>query len=1479
MDRPNNNHSPPKKLAHDTKSDGPSAPTSIPLKSPSKLTIRTSPESESSSGTYRPPGANLAVGPPQLGDSISIDKLHHAPLSQHQKIQNESKNQKADWGSDASRERESDAENQTIVEDEAKNSISQKRRFKALNLPKWSNKGIQRKTNFWYKKYIIQGILRQKEIQPTNDGRRIELDVSRDSPLIDERTGKPYISNSIRSSRYTIWNFLPKQIWFQFSKAANFFFLVVGILQLVPGLSTTGSFTTILPLLFFLLFIIIREGYDDVRRYQLDKVDNGKAAHVLYGSRSSRISLVPTRLRNPGINYWHRFRQKALVQVGKGAASVEISSEEYVDDANSGGSLSPSQTSWFTVQWKDIKVGDVVELKRNDPIPADIVLLYADGRDGIAYIETMSLDGETNLKIRRPPNLLSCETLADISQCHATFVVEDPNADLYQFHGKVTVNGQTSPVTQDNMVYRGSTLRNTNRAFGMVINTGEECKIRMNASRNPKPKAPAVQGITNQVVILLVVFVILLATGCTAGYYIWMTGFEREAWYLKGAHLGPAEIFIAYAIEFNNLIPLALYVSLELVKLAQFLLLHDVEMYDEASNTPMVSNTQNIYENLGQVSYLFSDKTGTLTENIMRFRKISVAGLALVHDSESEVSTKEKDLQLLKRPSLQDPTTPTIVEHEALDTPRPSRDGFPFPVGRKSLTVPRLERSMSRRSLHRDMSSKELLRSLWKHPDAKLSEKVRFFLLSLALCHTCFPEARKDGKSGFQAASPDELALVEAAGELGYIVTDRTTRLITLSIDKFDSKSPAQEVYEVLDIIEFSSKRKRMSIVVKFPDGRICLFCKGADSVIQPRLRLSAMALQKASEVRQRQDQRKSVDVEEAIMRKSHDEQSRRSLQRSSFQLDRPSMELRRIITGRKSVTIDEYPPSPQPVFQRNDYEAQSSPRKSSQLDRRFLSLPMSEPSTPRIVTDQSMDDATIFERCLEDIDDFASEGLRTLMFGYRFIAQDEYEGWSKLYHDATTSLVNRQEMIESAAEIVEQELDLAGATGIEDKLQDGVPETIEKLQRAHIKIWMLTGDKRETAINIAHSAKLCKSYSRVLILDHKQGPLKTQIDSALFTIMEGRIAHSVVVIDGQTLMGVENDDALSAHFYNLLLRADSTICCRASPAQKASMVKNIRHKVPSSITLAIGDGGNDIAMIQEAHVGVGISGKEGLQAARVADYSIAQFRFLQRLLLVHGHWNYDRIAQYALATFWKEMLFYCIQLLYQKWNGYTGTSLYENWSLTVWNTLFTSLCVMIPGIFEQDISAETLLAVPEIYSYGQNCTGFNLKKCGWWMLKAAVEAVIVYFMIYCLYGRIIFTRDQGLFAIGDLAFTVCVIFINVKLLVLDSHYKTWIPIFSVTITLLGWGVWNVFLSLAYANTPGSYSVYSGFVHHFGANPAWWATLVVVLGVLFACEMLITTLKKRWCPNIVDVWQEIEREQQRLKRHGGVGVEEGDILD
>ncbi|KAE8445058.1 hypothetical protein EG329_013772 [Mollisiaceae sp. DMI_Dod_QoI] len=1248
----------------------------------------------------------------------------------------------------------------------------------------WHQDEFMQKANSLFKEYILHGVFGQRPLPPSKDGRHIQLDASRNTPLTDERRGHAYIDNHIRSSRYTILSFLPSQLWFQFTKVANFYFLVTGIIQLIPGLSTTGTYTTILPLLFFLSFSIGREGYDDFRRYRLDKTENRRPARVLLGFKPGGMEFRgKPSLKVLAEGYWARLRSKNRRSDEEGiidAVPATPYGKNFSETTTTVNSEDPESNYWATVKWIDLRVGDIIEIQRDEQVPADIVLLSAEGRNGAAYIETMALDGETNLKSRQPPSLLArrCTNLMDISTCRAQFVVEDPNLDLYEFNGKVSVDGKTVPLTLSNVVYRGSTLRNTTKTIGMVINTGEECKLRMNANKNPQAKAPAIQSMTNHVVIYLSLLVILLSVGCSAGYLIWTKVYESKALYLADAHIMFADIFIAFAIMYNNLIPLALYISLEIVKFCQFLLLQDVEMYDEVSNTPMVSNTQTIYENLGQISYIFSDKTGTLTENVMRFRKMSVAGTSWVHSTDKKVvgqdSTPQTNGPHIYSPASKHDTRQEIshIASSSASAEILTRPGDQHP--KNSAMTGHAEGSSA--TMNCGGETVGLLQYLSARPDSRFSERVKIFFLSLALCHTCFPEVQMDGRIDYQAPSPDETALVEAAQELGYVLVSRDAHSLTLQVPSLDDDGTSQESYQILDIIEFSTHRKRMSIIVRFPDGRICLFCKGADSIMQQRFQ--------------------------------HEE------------------------NGAKKTEIG---------------------------------------NEDGLLNIESADEYGIFNLCYQHIDSFASEGLRTLVYGYRFLDESDYRKWSATYHTATTSLTHRQAMIEAAAELIEQELTLGGATAIEDKLQKGVPGTIEKLQKANIKIWMLTGDKRETAINIAHSARICKPDSKFIILDdHKSDaiPIDAQISSALSELATAaKDSHFVIVIDGQTLTSVENNDPLAATFYELLLNASSVIVCRASPSQKASMVRSIRHLQPNRLTLAIGDGGNDIAMITEAHVGVGISGREGLQAARVADYSIAQFRFLQRLLLVHGHWNYIRTAKFILYTFWKEMLFYSIQLLYQRWNGYTGTSLFENNSLTVWNTLFTSLCVIIPGIFEKDLSAETLLAVPELYNVGQEGKEFNLRSYAWWMGLAASEAVIVYFLVYFLYGRNPMIVDQGLFAFGDLCFSICVVFINTKLLFLVYHHLTWIPLASLSITVTGWWAWNFFLSGIYARSPGPYYVRDAFTYHFGKDPVWWLVLVIVVMAVLAIEVVIEVVRRRCWPTEVEVWQEREAEGPSKKEN------------
>lgn len=287
---------------------------------------------------------------------------------------------------------------------------------------------------------------------------------------------------------------------------------------------------------------------------------------------------------------------------------------------------------------------------------------------------------------------------------------------------------------------------------------------------------------------------------------------------------------------------------------------------------------------------------------------------------------------------------------------------------------------------------------------------------------------------------------------------------------------------------------------------------------------------------------------------------------------------------------------------------------------------------------------------------------------------------------------------------------------------------------------------------------------------------------------------HTALVIDGATLTAIEapGGDQLRSIFYKTLVpKIQSVICCRASPSQKALLVQAVRdddrspgadagiltramwwwksattnHLKP--LTLAIGDGANDLAMITCANVGVGISGREGQQAARVADVSIAQFRFLSRLLLVHGRWNYHRITRFILGSFWKETMFWFPAALYQIANGFTGTSPYESSAITVYGIMFTIASTMALGAWEKDLKARTLMAVPELYAYGQKSMGLNWAVFFAWMTNAVLAGSTISFVAWAGYGGAfpLTPDDNGLYAIGTMVFISAVLWVNIKLL------------------------------------------------------------------------------------------------------------------
>lgn len=1420
---------------------------------------------------------------------------------------------------------------------------------------------------------VTDWVLRRKREKHTKAGRVIPLGLDRLDPffrtfagenaeLLDERSGRSYCSNLITSSRYTIYSFLPRQLYAQLSRLANTYFLIVAILQMIPGWSTTGTYTTIVPLLIFMSISMAREAWDDFRRHKLDKEENDKLAKVLImESEKSDHRLHDASegvTRTNSLYSLPEWQQTATSTSALTNQASEFADESYEMDTNE--REEDSFNNWERLRrrhrikviqkkWKDIKVGDYVLLNQDDWIPADLLLLTCDGENNECFVETMALDGETNLKNKQPLTEVSeiVKTTEGLAKFKAKVTVEDPNIDLHNFEGNLELLDENRKLTigPDHIIYRGSIIRNTQNAVGLVVFTGEETKIRMNAIKNPRIKAPKLQRAINMIVLFMVFVVASMALFSFMGQRVIKKKNvdNGRAWYLFSADAGVAPTVMSFIIMYNTLIPLSLYVTMEIIKAMQSKLMEwDIDMFHAETNTPCESRTATILEELGQVSYIFSDKTGTLTDNKMVFRGLSVCGSSWVHDNDPQEQelgrTESNESKTIDVVSVDDRSFLKNFQNSDGSQVQRQRTSVDFKgnssaiyTGRPSIAsrVQSMRNSMEDSSKVREpsgdgennkeaRSSAELIHYIQQNPDTYFAQKAKFFILSLALCHTCLPKKPSEGGNDdsveYQASSPDELALVTAARDLGYAVMNKNANVLSIKSypDGFESE-PLIENFEVLNFIEFSSQRKRMSVLVRLPQepNRILLICKGADNVILERLHNSDLASKKVSELQESTNERKAAEADlvlqqrksleiaatgrpsTSLTRSSVNKPTRASL---SLQAVRKSLSRRSMGSGDPEVQINSIDDFLSNVERANNAvtEVFAKSRKSMNEQQRERYMPIVQnspgsasttnssgqmPKTPTDVLGSLLqndielyignenllqNEEFVLERTLQAIDDFSTNGLRTLLYSYKWIDIEEYEIWNKDYHSAKTSLENRKEKMHSVGEQMETSLRLLGVTAIEDKLQEGVADAIEKIRRAGIKMWMLTGDKRETAINIGYSCNLIHDYSTVVILSAEDENISSKLTAVTQEIDRGNIAHCVVVIDGGTLGNFESNPTLMSVFVELCTKTDSVICCRASPSQKALMVTHIRNTDKKLVTLAVGDGANDIAMIQSADIGVGIAGKEGLQASRSADYSLGQFRFLLKLLLVHGRYNYVRTSKFVLCTFYKELLFYLTQMIYQRHTMFSGTSLYEPWSLSMFNTLFTSLPVLCIGMFEKDLKPMTLLAIPELYSIGRLSESFNLRVFLYWMFLAALNSVIITFLNWKIWA---FSSllDNTIYPIGVINFTAIVTLVNVKCQFLETHNRNILAICSVIISVGGWLLWCCLLPGIYSQDE-AYDVLTGLYHQFGRDITFWCACLVLVVLPLIIDVVFKTVKIMIRPSDSEIAMELEQKDEVRKK-------------
>ncbi|PWN43226.1 phospholipid-translocating P-type ATPase [Ceraceosorus guamensis] len=1244
------------------------------------------------------------------------------------------------------------------------------------------------------------------------------------TPLLPQdaaKNGEPkakYARNKVRTSKYTFVTFLPRFLTEQFRRLANVYFLLLVVIQIFPQFGATIPQIAMLPLVAILTITAIKDSIEDYRRHVLDNTVNNSAVtrlggwhnvnlpkdgrsffgklfgmggrdkvskgvrklrekedaigmRIVKGESSGAQSMTRDQtqrtFRSDSLNSGQGFNNQLetiasesewghksakgpaagnLPQAGGSAMSFGTSTGGAAAQYGAGPNgvvdyrrSTSGSARWERTLWKKLEVGDIVLLRENDQVPADLVLLNSSDPDGNAFIETKNLDGETNLKARKCLKAtMGIQTEEDIE--HARFIIdsEPPHANLYSYNallkylapagpgdeytdaaagpggrgapGQERMVSKVEPVTANELLLRGCALRNTEWVIGIVVFTGADTKIMLNGGETPS-KRSKIEKETNVNVAVNFVLLLLMCSACaTVGGIILNQTNTSRRFYEPGALDSSSNIINALfvfgtcLVLFQNIVPISLYISIELTKtISAFFIYQDVDMYYEPLDHPCVPKTWGIVDDLGQIEYIFSDKTGTLTQNVMEFKKCSINGSAYGEGiTEAMIGAMKRDGK--------DTSGLSADEQEA------KLEGL------KTDMIDKLNRTFKNRYLRPDQTtliSPQLADELGPSSPAGPEQRrnIIAFFRALALCHTALadrPEAANPFVLEYKAQSPDEAALVSAARDVGAVFINKNNTSVDIEV------AGQPERYTPLKVLEFNSTRKRMSVIVREPDGRILMITKGADSVIYQRLR--------------------------------------------------------------------------------GDHDAQLKAQTQAHLE------------------------------------EFANAGLRTLCIAYRYLEEREYAEWARIHDEAAASLTDRDDKIDEACEKIEYGLTLLGATALEDKLQVGVPETIEKLHQAGIKLWILTGDKLQTAIEIGFSCNLLSTDMEIMIIsaDHEAGT-RTMLEAACNKIAAaGRpvviekterrggilkkskhrldIARTgnapsggfAVVIDGETLR-YALDPALKPMFLALTTLCETVVCCRVSPAQKALTVKLVKDG-KKAMTLSIGDGANDVSMIQEAHIGVGIAGLEGAQASMSADYAIGQFRYLAKLLLVHGHWNTYRIGVLHQVFFYKNLIWTGALLLFQIFCQADATYLFDYGLILLYNLVFTSLPVIMLGALDQDVRAPALMAFPQTYRPGREGKLYTRTQFWTACIDGMYQAAACFFVAWAAWFYFPAVMADGksldaLTAMGTTVGTSCVIAAN---LYCGLALKNWSIIIWVVIALsnLAFFIWiAIYSAPAWGNT------------------------------------------------------------------------------
>jgi len=1116
-----------------------------------------------------------------------------------------------------------------------------------------------------------------------------------------------FSDNTITTTKYNLFTFIPKGLLYQFLSWSNIYFLFTAIIQSIKIISPITSITAIIPLIFVLGLGLIREAIEDLGRNNYDNLNNKEEVIV--------------------------FRNNKFVK-----------------------SIS-----------KTLRLGEVIIIYENHTIPADIILIDSKFKDGRCYVETSSLDGEKNLKLKVANKYTQGFISKDINV--RKNIEKCINPEKYIFSGQMKINapnpnlsyinGNIHPkfkkencnieqdinITNNEFILKGSVLKSTSWIIGIVTYTGKHNKIILNSKR-PRLKISKTERKLNSYLIFVFFLLIFLCIECSITYNLKYQKFKK---YYKAVLLISETsikdiiiIFFTYFLLLNTLIPISLIVSIEIIKIIQAIFIEwDILLYSNWRHCFCSVKTFSINEELGNVNFIFADKTGTLTKNKLQFKYCIIGNKYYKYqklgDNDSIINLLDKfsnrqdsmaSCEIVSRQSrnnrrennlLNDNSRIMInksnnnsnfineeINKNGSKNGKVNNDMFvTYQEGKKMVRIEGNNKFIKNKSLFsidNNKSSSKVISSIYSNNNMNKNRKINYnnishqkeetkqrdnndtifeenefsfylkgiirinegyfanpennsflkaksvkninsinykheFWIALALANECMIKY-EHGEVRYIGTSLDDLELVRTASEQGYKLIETSVNGKTIEING------KNYYYEILQVLGFSSERKRMSIIVKYKN-EIILYIKGADSEISKRL-------------------------------------------------------------SKKNIKYENY------------------------------------------------------DIISNGLIEFSKQGFRTLMIAYRKIKNEDYILWRNKLYEEETNIEKNHNLHDRLYDIIENNLILLGGTVVEDKLQDNVPQTIKELKSAGIKIWILTGDKLDTAESIGYNCNLLSKNQKIFVLKvmnneednlvlnksfkelnsffkefqefvvslvkkynsesqymnnnwiynnsnirnynieitqdnkaeiNKQSNTSFNFSSINFELFNYIIENDIlepfsIIIESPVLNLLFKDEEMTKDFVKIAYYSNTVICCRISPSQKSQIIQKIKKFDKNAVTLAIGDGSNDVSMITEANIGIGIYGEEGVSAVQASDFAIGEFQLLKRLLFIHGRSNLYRISKMIIYFFYKNFIFSFCQFYYSTRCLASGQSIIDEWYVTCYNLIFTSIPLCIRALTDTDI-------------------------------------------------------------------------------------------------------------------------------------------------------------------------------------------------